>query len=951
MSFEHHMEEAYLDGLRYAIPLEPPLSSLLAVGAVGLVALLGSYRCPSCGGSMARAPKAVGASMWDRRFTEKSVFLVSEDRATQIGDRWERLQAMVSDLERHPSRLSPEAIEYGVGRNEDAVKRYNRAVARNEEDPDNKPKTALRYAADWTVKQQLGEEFVSEGDLMAPCGTSGSLEARFKPNGDLSMIVDTSSGEPRLVVVDRKTRKRFVVFGTDKKGAMFWPYGLWGANLFSATTKMSAPSFSLPAGRATDGGTCAAEGFAADDDEDEGANPLFENICTSCVAGDTLIMVKDRGLVRIDVLADEGEEFLAWSGMAWRKTKAVFNGVKPTVELSTSWGHTVRATGDHLIKTSDDGFVACEELEVDDRLVFEPPSSCPFLEDVDLPEIEFGDRYYCEVESNFPKKWSYDVGLLMGYILGDGSITSGDYPTISIVSQISDSDDLRYLEGVVKSWCSTSTETKISKPRPSAFCDDPAEMARISWRVKNLYKFLSALGLDKSCDSSEYSVPKSIFTASRDAVRGFVSGLFSTDGSVSFRTTEAKDKVELSLASVSRTLLSQVQILLMSFGIKSTICEYAKSNKQRQLDGYRDLFKLNISSFDHVVLFRDRIGFQNARKRDKLDAIIFSFRKQRPARVSYPYVKSRVLTGLDEAVYDLVDVGDEHQFVANGISVHNCYALKGHYGYLSNIVPGTMRKAWVRQELDLDPSGAELGRKLAAAISFLARSWRGKGWTKKDGKGRGQQEIGVWDGRALTAPKRLKGKQDIVMEPVLATVLQPGRAKLLGLKPGATTNDVRRLEKVPKGAVAGFFRIHDSGDFSVAAGSGQGAYINAWKTCAELLPHVSFWAPTRIWIFSGNRKTLASDMPPNLAMRPSAIKVNEDPPVVPGLAAGTGVNTSEVIDGQREYRPLVDELGRDALQCPVYSEVVDGKEAKSCMAAKCRVCWLGKNQPVTYGKH
>jgi hypothetical protein len=86
-------------------------------------------------------------------------------------------------------------------------------------------------------------------------------------------------------------------------------------------------------------------------------------------------------------------------------------------------------------------------------------------------------------------------------------------------------------------------------------------------------------------------------------------------------------------------------------------------------------------------------------------------------------------------------------------------------------------------------------------------------------------------------------------------------------------------------------------------------------------------------------------------VRPSAINVDESPPVVPGLAAGTGVNTSFVAGGKRQYVPLEDTLGREALQCPVYSEIVRGKEAKSCMAAGCRACWLAPNKPVTYGKH
>ena len=38
-----------------------------------------------------------------------------------------------------------------------------------------------------------------------------------------------------------------------------------------------------------------------------------------------------------------------------------------------------------------------------------------------------------------------------------------------------------------------------------------------------------------------------------------------------------------------------------------------------------------------------------------------------------------VHTGTVEPVYDLVNVGDERQFVANGISISNCWDKRRHY--------------------------------------------------------------------------------------------------------------------------------------------------------------------------------------------------------------------------------------------------------------------------------
>ena len=58
--------------------------------------------------------------------------------------------------------------------------------------------------------------------------------------------------------------------------------------------------------------------------------------------------------------------------------------------------------------------------------------------------------------------------------------------------------------------------------------------------------------------------------------------------------------------------------------------------------------------------------------------------------------------------------------------------------------------------------------------------------------------------------------------------------------------------QVPNGAVAGFFRIHDSGDLSLP-GVGD-TYIEAWSKVVAAFPYVSFWCPTRIW---ASRKVIA----------------------------------------------------------------------------------------------
>lgn len=123
-----------------------------------------------------------------------------------------------------------------------------------------------------------------------------------------------------------------------------------------------------------------------------------------------------------------------------------------------------------------------------------------------------------------------------------------------------------------------------------------------------------------------------------------------------------------------------------------------------------------------------------------------------------------------------------------------------------------------------------------------------------------------------------------------------------------------------------FFRIHDSGDFF------SPAYVEAWYLVGAALPDVRFWAPTREHLrelMLPSLRKLASL--PNMAIRPSAAKLNQEAPVVQGLSDGTAV-VFTVPEGHKV--------------CPSTST-----EEHSCDAHGCRACWYeGKIAYVAHGQ-
>ena len=171
-----------------------------------------------------------------------------------------------------------------------------------------------------------------------------------------------------------------------------------------------------------------------------------------------------------------------------------------------------------------------------------------------------------------------------------------------------------------------------------------------------------------------------------------------------------------------------------------------------------------------------------------------------------------------------------------------CYATSANYGYAEAMLSAESRFQWVVDLLTR--GGSELfAMAMIAAISSYAR----------DGKldARETQEIGIWNGRELTyrryAQEVYRGVRRNIRAPLQSTDLQQTGAQV-GLPSNIkTTTDWFRSQGVPNGAVAGFFRIHDSGDFTVGNARMQKQYIDAWGRVAYVLRFVQFWSPTRIW--------------------------------------------------------------------------------------------------------
>tara|TARA_Y100000389_G_scaffold185250_1_gene204482 strand:- start:2708 stop:5146 length:2439 start_codon:yes stop_codon:yes gene_type:complete len=212
---------------------------------------------------------------------------------------------------------------------------------------------------------------------------------------------------------------------------------------------------------------------------------------------------------------------------------------------------------------------------------------------------------------------------------------------------------------------------------------------------------------------------------------------------------------------------------------------------------------------------------------------------------------------------------------------NKCYATNNNYTYASSVYNTSVRLGWVNECLDkrnLSSQEGSLADKLTAAIIAYAvlstdgtydatkkvtveqlnpktgkkeKVKRQVGKLLKNQKGRQTMEIGVWDAAAKkiqTPSGGGRAKRFANSTPIL-------RGEMGGMTYKTTADFFAdTIGSEGSGAICGFFRIHDAGDFTVLR---QNSYIEAWNQIAASLPHVIFWAPTRVW--ATNKQTNLTD--------------------------------------------------------------------------------------------
>jgi ribonucleoside-diphosphate reductase alpha chain len=377
------------------------------------------------------------------------------------------------------------------------------------------------------------------------------------------------------------------------------------------------------------------------------------NASNPCVTGETLVATSE-GWQRIDSLVGKSASIFGSDGQLHQVREIFPTGTKAVFRLRTRAGFELRLTADHKVLTANRGDVRTSDLQPGDRIL---------LQGAGFGRKALGER----------------LALGLGVAVGDGCLTRAEASgrVQEIVMLVMAANECGVLDTIAAEVNAQKQLLRavgaVGNPGPVSVGSQPStsRLTFSSRPVVELFKQFTVL--DEGSENKRFT--PEIFELDRPSLAAVLRGLFTADGTVA----NYGDKNQyVGLDSSSEELLRQVQILLLSFGIKAKIYSDRRGTKLETLmpDGrggsklymVKQMYSLRISRSSRFIFERE-IGFDvRSPKAEQLAEMNREFGVYRDSLTDA--VESVEAEG-EEAVFDLTEPATSH-FSANGLVVHNC---------------------------------------------------------------------------------------------------------------------------------------------------------------------------------------------------------------------------------------------------------------------------------------
>lgn len=365
-----------------------------------------------------------------------------------------------------------------------------------------------------------------------------------------------------------------------------------------------------------------------------------------CLTGEALVAIEDGRLVRIGELGKNLVPGVYVADLpvyppAHAKAIHVYD-VPETVEVITKSGRRLKMTPNHPLMT-DKGWVEAEKLKVGTNVkifnwIPDPKNYIPtnFI----LDEKRLVNKI------KVPKIWDENLAELTGIFVAEGSI---DPRRIKFTIHRDESELRERILSLSEKIFDVSKESVTERVGITR------AVRRIRISNRGVWDFF------KKIWTKEKIIPQEILLSPNTVAAGFLRGLFEGDGSVVKKNRHFDRAV--TLKSKNRQLLEEVQILLLRWGIRSSIYSYK--------DLYGDSHTLKIRGKNNLQKYKDNIGFISKTKMQKLEYQLSTYVRKTPGEDAEfePVREVRKVNGW-ERVYDF-EVPTTHAFFSNGILSHN----------------------------------------------------------------------------------------------------------------------------------------------------------------------------------------------------------------------------------------------------------------------------------------
>lgn len=279
------------------------------------------------------------------------------------------------------------------------------------------------------------------------------------------------------------------------------------------------------------------------------------------------------------------------NNIEYNNTNIIFeNGVKPVYKITTKNGREIKATGNHPFYTIE-GWVDLDDLVVGDYIGIACNMKHKNPVDIDVNDVKF-----------------------LAYMIGDGNYSKGNL-------RFSCSPDNKLVLDEMKLICSRMNCSLKKYDSNSVFDYHIVSNQDLSIKhIKNhnnAKKTINDYGINNQTSHSKI-IPDAIFKLSNKYLSIFLSRLYATDGWACLRD---RGKFEIGYCTVSKTMATQIQSLLLRFSINSTVRE----KKVKYNGGVNKAYHVDVINVQDVLNFCEKIGIYS--KEEAVNSVLDSAKK------------------------------------------------------------------------------------------------------------------------------------------------------------------------------------------------------------------------------------------------------------------------------------------------------------------------------------